>query len=76
VNIASIGEYFFKAGEKHGFPPDFLPADIGFLFWLIIWHNLPLKTFLIEGSWMLAGIIYLAVRTKGFRGSPVMIDFS
>jgi putrescine importer len=76
VNIASIGEYFFKAGEKKEFPPDFLPAGAGFLFSLIIWLNLPLKTFIIGGSWMLAGIIYLAVRTKRFRGSPVMIDFS
>jgi hypothetical protein len=75
VNIASIGEYFFKAGEKQEFPPDFSPAGIGFLFWLIIWHNLPLKTFIIGGNWMIRGIIYLAVSTKGFRIRTVMIDF-
>jgi hypothetical protein len=78
VNIASIYEYFFKAKEKSikGFLIDFLPAGLGFLFCLIIWLNLPLKTFLIGGSWMMVGIIYLAVRTKGFRESTVMIDFS
>jgi putrescine importer len=78
VNIASIREYFFKAREKSlkGFLIDFLPAGIGFLFCLIIWLNLPLKTFLIGGSWMVAGVIYLAVRTKGFRKSILMIDFS
>jgi len=78
VNIASIREYFFKAGEKSikGFLVDFLPAGAGFIFCLVIWLNLPLKTFLIGGSWMIAGIIYLAIRTKGFRKSSVMIDFS
>ena len=78
VNIASIREYFFKAEVKSikGFLLDFLPAGIGFLFCLIIWLNLPLKTFIIGGSWMIAGIIYLGVRTNGFRKSTVMIDFS
>jgi len=78
VNIASIREYFFKAREKtiKGFLLDFLPAGLGFLFCLIIWLNLPLKTFIIGGSWMIAGIIYLAIHTNGFRKSTVMIDFS
>ncbi len=78
VNIASIREYFFKAEEKtiKGFLFDFLPAGIGFLFCLIIWLNLPLKTFIIGGTWMIAGIIYLALRTKGFRGNAKLIDFS
>ena len=77
VNIASIREYFFKARDKtiKGFMLNFLPAGLGFLFCLIIWLNLPLKTFIIGGSWMLAGIIYLAVSTKGFRKNTVMIDF-
>jgi amino acid transporter len=78
VNIASIAEYFLKAAKKtiKGFLIDFLPAGIGFIFCLIIWLNLPLKTFLIGGSWMIAGIIYIAVHTKGFRESTKMIDFS
>jgi putrescine importer len=78
VNIASIQEYFFKAREKtiKGFLIDFLPAGIGFLFCLIIWLNLPLKTFIIGGSWMMAGIVFLAVRTNGFQKTNVMIDFS
>lgn len=79
VNIASMREYFFKAKEKtiKGFLLDLLPACMGFLFSLVIWLNLPLKTFIIGGVWMIAGIIYLAFRTKGFRTSTViMIDFS
>jgi putrescine importer len=78
VNIASMREYYFKAETKtvKGLFRDFLPPLAGFVVCLIIWLNLPLKTFIIGGSWMLAGIIYLAFRTKGFRRSTVMIDFT
>lgn len=78
VNIASIREYYFKVKEKtlRGFLIDFLPAGFGLLFCIIIWLNLPLKTFIIGGSWMLVGIIYLGVRTRGFKENNVVIDFS
>lgn len=78
VNIASMRQYFFKSEVKtvKSFFIDFLPPAIGFVICLIIWLNLPLKTFLIGGSWMLAGVIYLAIRTKGFRKPAVMIDFT
>ena len=78
VNIASMREYYFKAKEKtaKGFLLNFLPPALGFIICLIIWLNLPVKTFIIGGSWMLAGIIYLAIKTKGFKKSTVMLDFS
>jgi amino acid transporter len=62
VNIASLREYFIKSERKTVivFFRDFLPPVIGFSICLVIWLNLPLKTFIIGGSWMLAGIIYLA----------------
>jgi len=78
VNIASMSEYFFKSGDRSGksFLKNLLPPSIGFVVSLIIWLNLPLKTFIIGGSWLATGIIYLAIRTRGFRDPMVMIDFS
>ena len=78
VNIASMREYYFKSKEKtvRSFMLYFLPPAIGFIICLIIWLNLPVKTFIIGGGWMLVGIIYLAIRTKGFRKSTVMMDFT
>jgi len=78
VNVASLREYYLKAEVKtfKGFLIDFLPAGIGFVFCLGIWLNLPLKTFVIGGTWMIAGIIYLGFRSKGFKETNVMIDFS
>jgi amino acid transporter len=78
VNISSIREYFFKRGDKsiQSFLVNFLPAGIGFCICLFIWLNLPLKTFIIGGSWMAAGIVYLSIRTKGFREQTAVISFS
>jgi putrescine importer len=78
VNIAAIREYYFKSKEKtaKNFLFHFLLPGIGFLFCLIIWLNLPLKTFIVGGAWMMAGITYLAIRTNGFRKSSVVVDFS
>jgi amino acid transporter len=76
VNIAAISEFYFRAEKKsfQGFLLDFLPAAIGFSFCLIIWLNLPLKTFIIGGSWMMLGLVYLIVFTKGFKKQNMMID--
>ncbi len=78
VNLASIREYYLKKEKKtvKSFLINFLPAGIGFFICLIIWLNLPLKTFIIGGSWMIAGIAYLALRTKGFQKQTPLITFS
>jgi putrescine importer len=77
VNIAAIREYYFKSTEKSvkSFLLNFLSPGLGFLFCLIIWLNLPLQTYIIGGGWMLAGILYLGFRTKGFKKSDIIIDF-
>ncbi len=78
VNVAAASEYFFKAPVKtmRGFLLDFLPPMAGFLICLIMWLNLPAKTFLIGGAWLLAGVLCLAIRTNCFRHRTVMADFS
>jgi len=42
---------------------------IGFIVCFVIWINLPLKTFVIGGSWLAAGLLYLLIKTKGFKTS-------
>jgi len=78
VNIASIREYFFRREKMtlRSFLINFLPAAIGFSICLFIWLNLPARTFMIGGAWMLAGIVYLAVKTKGFQRQTPVITFS
>jgi putrescine importer len=51
-----------------------MPA-LGFLFCLAIWLSLPLPAKIGGGSWFLAGVVYSAVRTRGFRTQPASVDF-
>ena len=76
VNLATIREYYFKSakGTRMSFLVDFLLPGIGFIVCLIIWLNLPLKTFVIGGSWLLAGGLYLWIKTNWFRTGVNTID--
>ena len=77
VNIAAIREYYFRRQKTiKNFLFNFVPAASGFILSLFIWLNLPTTTFIIGGSWMFAGIIYLAIRTQGFRKQTAVISFS
>jgi len=78
VNVACMREYFFKAVNRSfkSFFFDFIPPLIGFIICLFIWFNLPLKTFIIGGGWMVIGGLYLVIKTKGFKQQVKMLDFS
>jgi putrescine importer len=51
-------------------------STLGFVFCLTIWLSLPLPAKIGGGIWLLAGVIYTAVRTRGFRVQPAQVDFS
>ncbi|HUU26929.1 MAG TPA: APC family permease [archaeon] len=76
VNAASMREYFFKAEQKtiKTFLKDCLPPAVGLVACFAIWQSLPRQTFIIGGLWMTAGIIYLVIRTRGFREKLVVQD--
>lgn len=77
VNIGAIGQFYFKSapGKRNMLTDLIIPAG-GFLFCLWIWLSLPVTPMSIGGIWMLAGLLYLAISTKGFKKKPVMLDFS
>ena len=78
VNLATVREYFFRVqpGRRRNWLSDLLVPGLGFLFCLGIWVSLPRPAKLVGGAWFLLGLIYAAVKTRGFRTRPVMIDFS
>jgi amino acid transporter len=71
VNIACMRVCYFNVMPKSiaSFAYNFLPPALGFGTCLLIWISLPLKTFIIGGSWLVIGGIYLLVRTRGFRNN-------
>ena len=78
VNLSVIRHFYFcsrREGKRHVLKDLLLPA-FGFLFCLWIWWSLPHPAKTVGGIWFVAGFIYSALITGGFRRRPAMIDFS
>ncbi len=71
VNVAAFLRYYVRAEEKK--VGNFLPPILGFLICLGLWLNLSKPAMIVGSIWMAAGILFGAIRTKGFRGN--MINF-
>jgi len=78
VNIATLRHFYFRNPEGQRRKPllDLFFPIMGFLLCLAIWISLPNPSKITGGIWLLIGIVYLAVKTSGFRKKPVMMDFS
>ena len=77
VNLASLRHYYFLQGDvaKRSWVRDALVPTLGFLFCLGIWLNLPRPAQVVGGLWLVGGVGYDAIRTRGFRTPPAMLDF-
>jgi putrescine importer len=71
VNVAAFLRYYVRAEEKKlGY---LLPPVLGFLICFGLWLNLSRPAMIVGSIWMAAGILFGAIRTKGFRAN--LIDF-
>ena len=77
VNVAAIRQFYFLplAGHHRSFWKDVLLPGLGFAICTIICLGLGTFAKVVGGLWFAGGLIYSAVRTRGFRLEPVMIDF-
>ena len=78
VNLAVIREFYFRppAGHKRNWLLDLAVPAVAFVFCLWIWASLPIPAKVVGGIWCLLGLIYTAIKTRGFRTPPVMMDLS
>jgi amino acid transporter len=76
VNVAVIRTFFFnrKPGQRN-LLIDVVTPTLGFLFCLTIWCSLPTLAKWIGGGWLVAGILYQAIRTRGFTRGPILLEF-
>jgi putrescine importer len=72
VNAAAFVRYFLRAREKHW--TNFVSPLLGFAICFYIWQNLDPHAKLLGGMWMIIGIAYGAVKTRGFRADIVQFD--
>jgi putrescine importer len=78
VNIAAINHLFFRSSATitiKRIVTDLLVPLAGFLFCFWIWIKLPNSSIITGGIWLLIGIVYLAISTKGFKIKPAELDF-
>ena len=71
VNLAAFQRYFVRSQQKT--ISNLVPPIAGFLICLLLWLNLSTPAKIAGSIWMLAGIIFGAIKTRGFRGN--LIDF-
>jgi amino acid transporter len=65
VNLAAFTHYWVRAEKRR--IGDFVLPLLGFLICLYIWSSLRWPAKLAGGLWLAAGVIYGAIKTKGFR---------
>jgi amino acid transporter len=77
VNLATIRQFYLlpQAGRHKSFWRDSLLPGMGFAICLVIWLGLGKLAKIVGSIWFAGGLIYAAVRTRGFRLEPAMIDF-
>ena len=78
VNLATFWQFAVKAkrGHKRNLLTDAILPLVGFAFCALIWWNLNGIAKTVGGIWFALGLGYVAIKTRGFRTAPVMIDFS
>jgi amino acid transporter len=77
VNLAAMRQFFLLRPEKQKrkiFADAVIPLT-GFIVCFSIWISLPGPSKIIGGSWLLAGIVFLAFKTKGFKNKPGNLEF-
>ena len=76
VIIAYLLAVVYLSVNKRRLLADTLLPLGGFVFCFLIWLNLNHVAKTVGFIWFVIGVMYVAVKTRGFRAAPVMIDFS
>ena len=65
VNAAAFFRYYLREPEKT--LANFLPPALGFVICLLLWINVGRTALIAGGLWLLAGVLFSAAKTNGFR---------
>ena len=77
VNFAAFWQFTVarQPGYQRKILRDTVLPLIGFAFCALIWWNLNPLAKTVGGIWFAMGLLYVGIKTRGFRAAPVMIDF-
>jgi amino acid transporter len=74
VNVAALTRYFVRAEQGKRRIQDLVLPLLGAAICFYLWYSLRLPAKLAGGAWLLAGVLYGAIKTKGFRRNLVSFD--
>ena len=72
VNAAAFVHYFLRGTEKS--LANLLPPVLGFVVCFLLWINVGRTALIAGGLWLLAGLLFSAVKTNGFRTAMVLSE--
>ena len=78
VNLSVIRHYYVRLGQRTGVHllTNLLFPLAGALVCGYVWMSLTSKAKLVGFGWLLVGVLYLALITRGFRVPPKKLEFS
>jgi len=77
VNLSVIRHYYLRLRERSGLRlmTNLLFPLAGALVCGYVWMSLTMKAKIVGFAWLLAGVLYLTVLTRGFRVPPKKLEF-
>jgi amino acid transporter len=72
VNLAAFVRYWVRSDERR--IANFILPILGFLVCLYLWLSLRWPAKVAGGAWLAAGVIYGAIKTRGFRERAISFD--
>jgi putrescine importer len=72
VNLAAFVRYWVRSDERR--IANFILPILGFLVCLYLWLSLRWPAKVAGGVWLAAGVIYGAIKTRGFRERAISFD--
>jgi amino acid transporter len=77
VNFTCFVQFYLvkQTGRERHLLTDAVIPMIGFLFCLWIWWNLSRPAIIRGVIWLAIGLVYAAIKTRGFRAKPLTVNF-
>ena len=72
VNLASLTHYYIRGADRTLW--QLIPPILGFIICFFIWAHLSNLALIVGSIWMVCGISFGAVKTRGFRADLVNFD--
>jgi putrescine importer len=78
VNLAAFRQFYLlrTPGQKRHLLSDAIVPFLGFGVCFAIWISLPSPAKIVGSIWLLTGIVFLLVKTKGLKEKPVGFDYN